>query len=78
MATKTQLDAGLCFDVTCPVCGYDFCVVANGKSYRTEAAMTVRCTLPSCSSSFIVRVHLIPADGRAQAKLSAAIRRGEV
>ena len=63
------------FDLTCPVCGADMEVVAQGKPYRTEVGMVVCCSAPECRCEFALRVHLMPNGARAMSRLQNAIRR---
>lgn len=63
------------FDLTCPVCGADMEVVANGRPYRTEVGMVVRCAAVECRCEFGLRVHLMPNGARSMSRLQNAIRR---
>lgn len=65
------------FDLTCPVCGSDMEVLAQGKPYRTEVGMVVRCADTACRCEFGLRVHLMPNGARAMNRLRNAIRKDE-
>lgn len=73
--TSPALAQRVSFDLTCPVCGADMAVVAQGKPYRTEVGMVVVCSAPECRCEFALRVHLMPNGARAMNRLQGAIRR---